>query len=86
MIASSHKIIGFSLLLPLFPWGVTATAMSLPVIENLVEFSPEPDRPACHGVRISEGLIATSPLCVEKVREITGHQNLGIYTVTGQAK
>ena len=84
MITFSHKIIGFSLLLPLYPWGMTAMATSLPVIENLVEFSPEPDQPACHGVRISEGLIATSPLCVEKVREITGLQNLGIHTVLGK--
>lgn len=84
MVTASHKIIGFSLAFPLLLWGMAATAMHLPTVENLVEYLPDPDMPPCRAVRISEDFIATSPLCAQKAREFSNYRQIEIYTLTGE--
>ena len=85
MITASHKIIRFSLLFLSLSWVVAATAIPLPAVETLVEFSPEADSPPCRGVQISKDLMVTSPACAEKAREFSNFGLIEILTLSGES-
>lgn len=85
MVFQSHKVIDFSLLFLLTSFGMPATAVPLPIVETVVEFTlpSESGDLACQGVRVSEGLIATSPLCIRKARESDDRQ-IELFTLQGE--
>ncbi|WP_448216894.1 hypothetical protein [Endozoicomonas sp. 2B-B] len=85
MIIEPQKIIGFSLLFTSLSCCMAVNASPLPVAGALIEFFPETDSPPCRGVLVSKDLMATSPACGLKAKELSNDGLIETLTLSGES-